>query len=185
VLVGIGEGRAAWCLADTQVNKLAEAAGKAAADLPERIRSGQLAEQHRHQLVPAGEALGSSLRPVLPHQRSELDAREVVEKLTEETRDLYHSSALLTFVAPDQVLVKPILPRIPGGCFCLFHYVFKMALIQGQLVSCRVADLFAAIIDKPRSACSVAASRESKTRFAKWSLRSRFHICSAGFNSGE
>ena len=119
MLVGIGEGRAAWCLADTQVNKLAEAAGKAAADLPERIRSGQLAEQHRHQLVPAGEALGSSLRPVLPHQRSELDAREVVEKLTEETRDLYHSSALLTFVAPDQVLVKPILPRIPGGCFCL------------------------------------------------------------------
>ena len=67
----------------------------------------------------------------------------------------------------------------------LFHYVFKMALIQGQLVSCRIADLFAAIIDKPRSACSVAASRESKTRFAKWSLRSTFHICSAGFNSGE
>jgi transposase-like protein len=34
----------------------------------------------------------------------------------------------------------------------LFHYVFKMALIQGQLVSCRVANLFAAISAKPNSA---------------------------------
>ena len=34
----------------------------------------------------------------------------------------------------------------------LFPYVFKMALIQGQLVSCRVANLFAAISAKPNSA---------------------------------
>jgi hypothetical protein len=34
----------------------------------------------------------------------------------------------------------------------LFHYVFKMALIQGQLVSCRVENLFAAISAKPNSA---------------------------------
>ena len=49
----------------------------------------------------------------------------------------------------------------------LFHYVFKMALIQGQLVSCRVASLSAAISAKPDSACAVAASREPKTRLAK------------------
>jgi len=50
---------------------------------------------------------------------------------------------------------------------CLFHYVFKMALIQGQLVNWRVADLLAAISTSLSSACSVAAFRESKTRFAK------------------
>ena len=36
--------------------------------------------------------------------------------------------------------------------YYLFHYVFKMALIQGQLVSCRIANLFAAISAKPDSA---------------------------------
>jgi len=49
----------------------------------------------------------------------------------------------------------------------LFHYVFKIALIHGQLVSCRTAGLFAAISARPSSACLVAASKESKTRFAK------------------
>ena len=49
----------------------------------------------------------------------------------------------------------------------LFHYVFKMALIQDQLVSRLIADLLCAISDRPSSACSVAAFRKSKTRFAK------------------
>jgi plasmid stabilization system protein ParE len=49
----------------------------------------------------------------------------------------------------------------------LFHYAFKMALIQGQLVKLLVADLFAAIFFNPNSACFTAASSSSKTRLAK------------------
>ena len=54
-----------------------------------------------------------------------------------------------------------------GEKIVLFHHVFKMALIHVQLVSCRIAELFAAISARPCSACWVAASKESKTRFAK------------------
>src|SRR3954469_153824 len=55
----------------------------------------QLAEQHRDQLCPATEALGSSFRIVLLHQRREFKARQVLKQLIEQAHCLYHRSALL------------------------------------------------------------------------------------------
>ena len=60
-----------------------------------------------------------------------------------------------------------------------------MALIQGQLVKLFIAALFATISARPNSAWAVAVSSDSKTRLAKYFRRNTFHICSAGFNSGE
>jgi hypothetical protein len=50
---------------------------------------------------------------------------------------------------------------------CLLHDVFKTALIQDQLVSFQIASVFAAISERPSSACSVAAYQESNTWFAE------------------
>jgi len=41
------------------MDDLAEAGVQASADLPQRMGLGQLAEQHRNELIPAGEALGA------------------------------------------------------------------------------------------------------------------------------
>jgi hypothetical protein len=51
-----------------------------------------LAEEHRHQLRPAGEPFGSSFRVVFSHQRRELRARKMLQQLIEQARRLYHSS---------------------------------------------------------------------------------------------
>jgi hypothetical protein len=56
---------------------------------------GELAEQHRHQLRPATEALGAPFGLVLLDQRSELGARKMLEQLIEQTGCLYDWSALL------------------------------------------------------------------------------------------
>lgn len=60
-------------------------------------------------------------------------------------------------------LIKASRLKLPD----LFYIAFEMALIQGQLVKLVIAFLLAAILRKPVSACSVAASSESNTRFAK------------------
>ena len=59
----------------------------------------------------------------------------------------------------DPRVVHPHGMKRSSGRSYLFHYVFKMALIQGQLVSFRVANLIAAISAKPNSAYVVAESR--------------------------
>ena len=55
---------------------------------------GQLAEQHRRELGPAGEALGVAFAVVLLDQAGELVSGDLPEKLTEKAGRLYHVSAL-------------------------------------------------------------------------------------------
>ena len=76
---------------DSEVNQLAQTTGQPVADLAQRVRVSQLAEQHRHQLRPATEALGGPFGPVFPHQRRELQAREVLQQLIKQAHCLYHS----------------------------------------------------------------------------------------------
>jgi hypothetical protein len=53
------------------MHQFALAASQAVADLAQRIGVGQLAEQHGHELGPAGEALGVAFGLVIPDQQSE------------------------------------------------------------------------------------------------------------------
>src|SRR5436305_15175585 len=77
------------------MNQFAQAATQTIADLTQRVGMGELAEQHRHQLRPATEALGAPFGLVLLDQRSELGARKMLEQLIEQTGCLYDWSALL------------------------------------------------------------------------------------------
>jgi len=61
------------------MGQLAQAALQAVTDLAQRIGAAELAEQHRDELRPAGEALGGAFGVVLLDQRAELGAREMLE----------------------------------------------------------------------------------------------------------
>jgi hypothetical protein len=65
MLVGAGKGGLVRRRAGSQVHKIARAAGKPIADIAQRIRVCELAEQHCDQLRPATEALGRSFGTVL------------------------------------------------------------------------------------------------------------------------
>ena len=69
---------------DPQVAELPLAAGQPPADLPERLRPAQLAEEHGDELPPAGEAPGVALGLRVLDRPLELEAREeLVEDLAE------------------------------------------------------------------------------------------------------
>ena len=74
MLVGVGQRRAARRLEDTEVDQSPEAAGQTVADLAQRIGPAELAQQHRDELRPAGEALGGALGVVRLDQRPEFVA---------------------------------------------------------------------------------------------------------------
>src|SRR6185295_4664527 len=76
MLVGIGQGRTTRRPLQAQMLELAQAAAQPPTDLPQRARQGQLAEQHGHELVPAGEALGIALRARPLDRLLELESRE-------------------------------------------------------------------------------------------------------------
>ena len=65
--------------ADPEVNQLAHTTSEPIANIPQRICVSQLAEQHSHQLRPATEAFGRTLRPMLFHQSREFQHREVLQ----------------------------------------------------------------------------------------------------------
>jgi hypothetical protein len=60
------------------VNQFAQTTGKPVADLAQRVRVSQLAEQHGDQLGPATEAFGRPFGAVFLHQSRELKAREML-----------------------------------------------------------------------------------------------------------
>jgi hypothetical protein len=84
-LVGIGEGRAFRRFIDAEMAELAQAAGEPVADLAQGVGTGEVTEEHRNQLGPAGEALGAPLGIVLADECSKLESRTVSQQLTEET----------------------------------------------------------------------------------------------------
>jgi hypothetical protein len=51
----------------------------------------QLAEQHGHELGPAIKSLSRTLGLMLLDQASKFQTRKMVQKLIEQTRDLYHN----------------------------------------------------------------------------------------------
>jgi hypothetical protein len=89
MLVGVGQGRAAGG-GDPEVLELAFAAPEAAADLPQRVGAPELAEEHGHELPPAGEppSMPFSVRPL--DQRLELGARKQLEPLAEHAAESTH-----------------------------------------------------------------------------------------------
>ena len=91
MLVGIRQRGFIRRHADSEMNQLAQTTGQPVADLAQRVRVSQLAEQHRDQLRPATEAFGCSFGTVLLHQRRELKAREMLQQLIKQAHCLYHS----------------------------------------------------------------------------------------------
>src|SRR5215468_9129849 len=82
------------------MNELSQAATQAITDFTQRIGARELAEHHRHELSPTGEALRAALCTVPAHQAGELGSGKMFEKLIEQTSDLYHYGALhLEFLA--------------------------------------------------------------------------------------
>ena len=83
MLVGVGQGGARGRVRQSQVAQLAFAGGQPAADLAQRLRPAQMAEQHGHELAPAGEPACMALGLVLPNSPLELMAGKQVQHLAE------------------------------------------------------------------------------------------------------
>jgi hypothetical protein len=77
------------------MDQSAETARQTVANFAQGVGASQLTEQHRNELRPTSKALGITLGGVLLHQRGEFRAREVLEQLIEQARDLYDWIALL------------------------------------------------------------------------------------------
>ena len=92
MLVGVGQGRAGRRL-DPQVLELALATAQPPADLSQRVGAPELAEQHGHELAPAGEAARVALRPGLLDQGLELGPRKQLEELAEHAGEFPHGWA--------------------------------------------------------------------------------------------
>ena len=73
--IGVGERRPRR-RRDPEMRELALAARQPAADLAQRMRPPELREQHRHELVPAGEPAGMPLGVRLLHGALKVDARK-------------------------------------------------------------------------------------------------------------
>ena len=121
VLGGVGERGLLRCLIDAQVGELAQAAGQAVADLAQGVGLSQLAEQHGHELSPAGEPLRTALGAVSLDQCRELRSREVLQQLTEQARSLYHRRALRCLCYQFEDTTVPAGPcgghSTSAGCF--------------------------------------------------------------------
>ena len=89
VLVGVGQGRAVRG-GDAQVAELAFAAAEPAADLPQGMGPAELAEEHDHDLAPAGEAPGMPLGMGPLDQRLELRPWKELEELAEHAAESTH-----------------------------------------------------------------------------------------------
>jgi hypothetical protein len=90
VLVGIGQSGAAGRVGQSQMPQLAFAGGQPAANLPQRLGSAQMAEQHGYELPPAGKSAGVALGAVFPHRLLELMAGKQLQHLAENARYSCH-----------------------------------------------------------------------------------------------
>jgi hypothetical protein len=59
--------------------------GETVADLPKGICSGNLAEQHGHELAPGSKTLRPALRSILIHKSLKLCPGKLLKKLVEKT----------------------------------------------------------------------------------------------------
>ena len=84
VSVSLGQRGALRRVWNAQVLELPLAAGQAAADLAQAVRTPELTEEHRDELAPAGETLGCIVRTMFLGGLLELEAREELQQLRED-----------------------------------------------------------------------------------------------------
>ena len=90
VFVGVAQRRPLRRHRNPQVLQLALTTGQPSADLPQRMRPPQLAEQHGYELTPTGEAPRVVFRLVLFHRAFELQTREQLQQLRENATESSH-----------------------------------------------------------------------------------------------
>ena len=91
VLVGVGQGGTFGRIGQSQVAQLAFAGSQPAANLAQRLRPSQMAEQHGYELSPTTEPAGMALRPVLDDGPLKLGAGKQLQHLAENAGYSYHS----------------------------------------------------------------------------------------------
>src|SRR5580700_1527036 len=109
----------------TEVAELAFRCRQPATDLPQALRVTQMTEQHRHQLLPAGEAPLMSRRLVFLHARVKLQPREKLQNLTEYAAYSIHGRGLLSPLV--SVLAEPDSKR---NSPCLFLLRLSTGLLD-------------------------------------------------------
>ena len=88
--VGIGKGRALGFLFQSQMLELAFAALEAIRNLAQRAGLRQLAEEHRHKLLPTGEAFGPMLGLEIAHMTREIRPLKKAKDLAKQTSGSNH-----------------------------------------------------------------------------------------------
>jgi len=86
VLIGVRERRAGGSR-DPEVAQLAFGRGQAVADLAKRLRPPEMAEEHRDELLPAGEPSGVTFGAMHARNLFEFQPRKELEKLAEDGRE--------------------------------------------------------------------------------------------------
>jgi hypothetical protein len=84
--VGVGQGGTARDFRQAQMPQLALAGLQAVGDVAQAVDRAQLAEQHGHQLAPAGETLGVALGLMLPDRGIETGTWNQFQNLGENAR---------------------------------------------------------------------------------------------------
>ena len=82
-----------------------------AVNLTKRIGSAEVAEQHRHELIPAGKSFRALLGLVPPDSPIKISTRNQRQNLGKHARNLYHSFVSVLGVLV--IMVKAIIPQ-PG-----------------------------------------------------------------------
>jgi len=92
--IGVGEGGTNRGLCDSKMTKFSQTGFEAVGDVTEAVGMGELAEDHRDELSPAGETFCVPFGSMLMNKPVELETREMKKKLTKKTGYLYHDDAL-------------------------------------------------------------------------------------------
>src|SRR6266545_4188032 len=88
--IRVGQRRAGWCGVDSEVVELPFRRRQAATDLTKRLGPAEMAEQHRHELIPTSEAAGMPFGLVLSGELLELRSGKDLEDLLEDAAYSVH-----------------------------------------------------------------------------------------------
>jgi hypothetical protein len=87
---------------NTKVLQLALTAAKSVDNLPQRVRSSELAKQHAHKLTPAGKAFRAALRVVFFDHCMKLHPREQLQQLAKYATKYIHGEPSFGFSRSSQ-----------------------------------------------------------------------------------
>lgn len=108
--VGVGQCRFIRGGVHAQVPDFSEAAGQTAADFPQALCLCELAEQHRHEMIPAAETFCLSCDLMTVDEPTEFSPIEHGEQLAEQACMPYHWASSL-FAGMVFVLVEQFAPQ--------------------------------------------------------------------------